>query len=113
MIGLDGDDTMYSPSPETPKSSPEGLDHDKSLASMDSPESQEDTSSAKKKKKGRRKKDSPDKRGEGKLSFAVTACLLVSRKGRVGCNTGSDLMCVKYKHLSCTMYITDLKMIRI
>ncbi|KAK3096765.1 hypothetical protein FSP39_003032, partial [Pinctada imbricata] len=74
MMGLEGDDTIYSPSPDSPKSSPEGMDQDKSMASMDSPESQEDTSSAKKKKKRGRKKDSPDKRGEGPRKYPCDIC---------------------------------------
>jgi hypothetical protein len=72
MLGIegyekDGDDPMYSPSPETPNTSPDMLAHDKSLDQIDSPESQEETTPKKKKKKSRAKKEEKDKkeRGEG------------------------------------------------
>lgn len=70
MMGMEGfekDDPLYSPSPDSPTTSPDMLAHDKSMDQMDSPESQEDSTPKKKKKKNRSKKDDKDKkeRGEG------------------------------------------------
>ncbi|XP_056016654.1 SWI/SNF-related matrix-associated actin-dependent regulator of chromatin subfamily E member 1-like isoform X11 [Ostrea edulis] len=70
MLGIegfekDGDDPLYSPSPESPNTSPDMLVHDKSLDQIDSPESQEDTTPKKKKKKSRARKEEKDKKERG------------------------------------------------
>nr|XP_022291863.1 SWI/SNF-related matrix-associated actin-dependent regulator of chromatin subfamily E member 1-like isoform X10 [Crassostrea virginica] len=68
MMGMEGfekDDPLYSPSPDSPTTSPDMLAHDKSMDQMDSPESQEDSTPKKKKKKNRSKKDDKDKKERG------------------------------------------------
>ncbi|XP_078320470.1 uncharacterized protein LOC111103115 isoform X6 [Crassostrea virginica] len=71
MMGMEGfekDDPLYSPSPDSPTTSPDMLAHDKSMDQMDSPESQEDSTPKKKKKKNRSKKDDKDKKERGEES---------------------------------------------
>ncbi|XP_078320479.1 uncharacterized protein LOC111103115 isoform X8 [Crassostrea virginica] len=79
MMGMEGfekDDPLYSPSPDSPTTSPDMLAHDKSMDQMDSPESQEDSTPKKKKKKNRSKKDDKDKkeRGEGPRKYPCDIC---------------------------------------
>eukprot|EP00105_Crassostrea_gigas_P002884 XP_011415566.1 PREDICTED: SWI/SNF-related matrix-associated actin-dependent regulator of chromatin subfamily E member 1 isoform X2 [Crassostrea gigas] len=72
MLGMEGfekegEDPLYSPSPDSPTTSPDMLAHDKSMDPMDSPESQEDAT-PKKKKKNRSKKEDKDKKERGEES---------------------------------------------
>lgn len=71
MIGMEGyekegDDPLYSPSPDSPTTSPDMMTHDKSLDQLDSPESQESEATPKKKKsKKKTKKEEKDKKERG------------------------------------------------
>ncbi|XP_062597938.1 LOW QUALITY PROTEIN: SWI/SNF-related matrix-associated actin-dependent regulator of chromatin subfamily E member 1-like [Saccostrea cucullata] len=74
MIGMEGyekegDDPLYSPSPDSPTTSPDMMTHDKSLDQLDSPESQESEATPKKKKsKKKTKKEEKDKKERGEES---------------------------------------------